>query len=204
LDHWFNRVIQTFGSVIQMFGSLIQMFGSLIQQIDPSVWISDPNVWISDPNVWIIDPTDWSKCLDHWSKCLDHWSKCLDQLLFIWHVCVLSGWSSKTLILRGHVLQQALWQALYRGWGGWVVFSFGRGRVLSFFSLCCDCLVWGGVTSVVFFFVCDNENTSFRVLCTYTYVRIHGLRYIHIYILKHRNVYIIGRIGGRSESLDQK
>ena len=26
----------------------------------------------------------------------------------------------------------------------------------------------------------------------------------YIYILKHRNVYIIGSIGGRTESLDQK
>ena len=60
----------------------------------------------------------------------------------------------------------------------------------------------------MFFSFCDNENTSFRVLCTYTYVRSHGLRYVLINILKHRYVYIVGSIGGRSEkfgsnSLDQ-
>ena len=60
------------------------------------------------------------------------------------------------------------------------------------------------------FWFCDNENTSFRVLCTYTYYVhcSHGLRYVHINILKHRHVYIVGSIGGRSEkfgsnSLDQ-
>ena len=34
-----------------------------------------------------------------------------------------------------------------------------------------------------FFLFCNNENTSFRVICTYIYVRTHGLRYIYIYII---------------------
>ena len=151
LDHWSNRV-----------------------------WISDPSVWISDPNVWIIDPTEFGsliqmfgsliQSLDQRSKCLDQWSKCLDQLLFTWCVCVLSGWSSKTLILRGQVLQQALWQAPYWGWGvGWI-FHLDGGGYCHFFPCA---VIASCVTSVVFF--------SFVIMKTHLFMfYVHTHMYIHM------------------------
>jgi len=84
-------------------------------------------------------------------------------------------------------------------------FSFARGRVLSFFSpLCCDSLVCGGITSVVFFVRIFIMKTHLFVFHVHTHMYIHLLKVrTYIYILKHMYVYIIGCIGCRSENLDQ-
>ena len=70
--------------------------------------------------------------------------------------------------------------------------------------LCCDSLVCGGITSVVFFVRIFIMKTHLFVFHVHTHMYIHLLKVrTYIYILKHMYVYIIGCIGCRSENLDQ-
>ena len=142
LDHWSNRVritdlkvriidpnvwiidLTEFGSLIQTFGLLIRKFGSLIQRKFGSL-----------------------------IRMFGSLIRMFGSLIILSDVCVLpQAGAAKRWYFEDKYFNKC-YDKRHIGDGGWVVFSFGRGRVLSFFSLCCDSLVWGGVTSVVFFSV---------------------------------------------------